>query len=75
MLSAKEIRHCDFKAWKGNIITQTGLIDIPKNYLLDKNRRILIEDINGDSLVHKVKDLIKQDQEKEKEQKLKRLRK
>ena len=66
---------CDFKAWKGNIITQTGLIDIPKNYLLDKNRRILIEDINGDSLVHKVKDLIKQDLEKEKEQKLKRLRK
>lgn len=69
------LQACDFKAWQGNIITQTGLVDIPKNYLLDKNRRVLIEDINGDSLVHKVKDLIKQDQEKEKEQKQRRLKK
>ena len=69
------IQTCDFKAWQGNIITQTGLNSIPKNILLDKNRRILIEDINGDSLVNKVKDLIKQDQDREKEQKLKKLKK
>ena len=58
---------CDFKGWNSHIITEQNIHKLPSNLLLDKNKRVIAYDIRGQELINKVNELIKKDQEKEKE--------
>lgn len=56
---------CDFKGWNNSIIKQQGITRLPSNLLIGPNRRVIARDIRGQELIDKVKQLIKQDKEKE----------
>lgn len=60
---------CDFKGWSNPIVRGQGICRLPANLLLDKNKRIIARDIRGQELIDKVKDLLRKDKEREKEQK------
>ena len=63
---------CDFSGWNNQIVTEYNIHELPYNLLLDKNKRIIARDIRGQELINKVKELIKKDQEKEKERNAKK---
>ena len=58
---------CDFSGWNSHIVTEQNINKLPANLLLDKNKRVIAHDIRGQELINKVNELIKKDQEKEKE--------
>lgn len=63
------IETCDFKGWKNQIVEQQQISMIPYNILVTNNRKIMAESIYGDVLIHKVKSLIEEDKNKEKNKK------
>lgn len=58
---------CDFKGWNNSIVKSQNIYTLPANLLLDKNKRIIARNIRGQELVEKVKGLIREDKEREKE--------
>ena len=58
---------CDFKGWNTPIVNSQNIHRLPSNLLLDKNKRIIARDIRGQELIDKVKELIRQDEEREKQ--------
>ncbi len=60
---------CDFKGWNNEIVKLQGITRLPANILINPNRRIIARDIRGEALIDRVKELIKQDEEKEKAEK------
>lgn len=56
---------CGFKGWKGNIAKQIGLTKLPTNILVAKDKSIIDNNISSQAILNKVRDLIKQDKEKE----------
>lgn len=65
---------CDFKGWNNPIIKTHNVNELPANFLLDRNKRIIAKDIRGKELIEKVKELIKKDKEREKAMKKRRRR-
>lgn len=57
---------CGFKGWRDNIARQIGLTKIPTNILVSKDKSIIDKNISSQTILNKVRDLIKQDKEKEK---------
>ena len=66
---------CDFSGWNHPLIKGQNIQSLPNNLLLDKNKRIIAYNIRGKELIDKVKDLIKKDKEREKEQAAKKRKK
>lgn len=66
---------CDFKGWNNTLVKNQNIHSLPYNLLLDKNKRIIARNIRGQELIDKVKGLIKEDKEKEKEKANKKRRK
>ena len=66
---------CDFSGWNSHIVTEQNINKLPANLLLDKNKRVIAHDIRGQELINKVNELIKKDQEKEKERNAKKRKK
>ena len=60
---------CDFKGWENTIVKQQGINRLPSNLLIGPDKRVIAENIRGKELIDKVKELIRQDKEKEKEAK------
>ena len=60
---------CDFSGWNNKLVKEQDIRTLPTNILLDKNKRIIERDICGKALIDKVKQLIKQDEEREKARK------
>lgn len=63
------VQVCDFKGWNSPLIKSQGIHSLPCNILLDKGKRIIARDIRGQELIDKVKNLIKEDEEREKQRK------
>ena len=57
----------DFKGWDNSIVKQQGITRIPANILIGPDKRVITQDIRGKELIDKVKQLIEQDKEKEKD--------
>ncbi|MGP1477443.1 MAG: thioredoxin-like domain-containing protein [Phocaeicola sp.] len=57
---------CGFKGWKGNIARQIGLNKLPTNILVAKDKSIIDNDISSQTILNRIRNLIKQDKEKEK---------
>ena len=60
---------CDFTGWNNKLIKEQNIHNLPCNILLDTNKRIIERNIRGKALIEKIKELIKQDEEKEKQRK------
>lgn len=63
------IQICDFTGWNNRIVKEQSIHALPANFLLDPYKRIIAKNIRGQELIDKVKELIKRDEEKEKERK------
>lgn len=63
------IQICDFTGWNNKIVKEQSIHTLPTNLLLDPYKRIIAKNIRGQELIDKVKELIKQDEEKEKARK------
>jgi len=66
---------CDFKGWNNALVKGQNIQTLPSNILLDKNKRIIAQNIRGQELIDKVKELIRKDKEREKERKHKKTNK
>lgn len=60
---------CDFTGWNNKVVKDQSIHTLPSNILLDPYKRIIAKDIRGQELIDKVKELLKQDEEKEKARK------
>ena len=60
---------CDFKGWENTLIKDQGITNLPSNLLLNKDKRIIDRDIRGQELIDKIKQLLKEDKEREKRKK------
>lgn len=63
------VQLCDFKGWENTLIKDQGITNLPSNLLLNKDKRIIDRDIRGQELIDKIKQLIKEDKEREKRKK------
>lgn len=63
------IQLCDFKGWENTLIKDQGITNLPSNLLLNKDKRIIDKDIRGQELIDKIKQLLKEDKEREKRKK------
>lgn len=63
------VQLCDFKGWENTLIKDQGITNLPSNLLLNKDKRIIDRDIRGQELIDKVKQLLKEDKEREKKKK------
>lgn len=60
------VQLCDFKGWENILIKDQGITNLPSNLLLNKDKRIIDRDIRGQELIDKIKQLLKEDKEREK---------
>lgn len=58
---------CDFNGWNTPIVNSQNIHRLPSNLLLDKSKRVIARDIRGQELINKVQELIRQDEEREKQ--------
>ncbi|MBQ3189705.1 MAG: DUF4369 domain-containing protein [Bacteroides sp] len=63
------VQLCDFKGWENTLIKDQGITNLPSNLLLNKDKRIIDRDIRGQELIDKIKQLLKEDKEREKRKK------
>lgn len=63
------VQLCDFKGWENTLIKDQGITNLPSNLLLNKDKRIIDRDIRGQKLIDKIKQLLKEDKEREKRKK------
>lgn len=63
------VQLCDFKGWENTLIKDQGITNLPSNLLLNKDKRIIDKDIRGQELIDKIKQLLKEDKEREKRKK------
>lgn len=63
------VQLCDFKGWENTLIKDQGITNLPSNLLLNKDKRIIDSDIRGQELIDKIKQLLKEDKEREKRKK------
>jgi peroxiredoxin len=48
----------DFSSWESPVVKQYAVHSLPSTFLIDPNSKIIARDIKGDSLIHKLQELL-----------------